>query len=180
VRFVVALTALAAVMAAAGCGGQSSAEVSFRTKADEACRSAARDVLALPASSQHKLAAGLGLLQENATRLARIHPPARDARTFHDLIARLHGAAAASKANDARIYALDHRFEREMKSFGRRVRSGGKFPHVDTHLVERINALARTPLNEIRLAGQDARALKLKDCAFSVTNRVSTRLSLSG
>ena len=176
VRFVVVLAVLAAVaVVVAGCGGQSSAEASFRTKANDACRSVARDIVAMPASSQHKLATGLGFLQESATRLARVHAPARDARTFHDLIARLHGAAAFSKAHSAQIYALDHRYEREMKRFG----SPGtdKIPHVNLHLVERINALAGTPLRDIDLAGKDARALRLDACAFGVSSKVTTRLS---
>ncbi|HKD94243.1 MAG TPA: hypothetical protein VKB43_05990 [Gaiellaceae bacterium] len=174
----VALTALVAlVIAASGCGGQSSSEVSFRTKANQACRSVARHVFGLPASEQRKPAAGLGLLQESATRLARIHAPAHDARTFDDLITRLHGAAASLKVNTPRVYALDHKFEREMKSFG----SPGtnKIPHVNTHLLKRINALARRPLRNIRLAGNDARALKLSACAFGVSSRVSTQLSKS-
>lgn len=173
-RVVVTLAALAAVaVVAAGCGGQSSAEVSFRTKANQACRSVARDVLALPPRSQHKLAIGLGLLQESATRLARVHPPARDASTFRDLIARLHGAAVSSKANSAEVYALDQRFEREMKSFGSRILRGDKVPHSIPHLVERINAMARTPLRDITLAGKDARALDLGACAFKTTDKVT-------
>jgi len=161
----------AAGIVAAGCGGQGSAEASFRTKANDACRSVARDALDLPASETHKLAAGLVLFQESATRLARVHAPGRDARTFHDLITRLRGAAVYSKANAPRIYALDHRFEREMKRFG----SPGtnKIPHVNIHLVKRINALARVPLRDIRLAGSDARSLKLTACAFGVRNSVS-------
>jgi hypothetical protein len=172
VRSVAALTALAALtIVAAGCGGQSSAEAGFRTKANQACRSAARDALGLPASSKRKLATGLELLQETSTRLARVHAPGRDSRAFRDLIARLHGAATASKANDPEIYALDHRFEREMKSFG----SPGtnRIPHVNVHLLKRINALARPPLRDIRLAGQDARALKLSACTVGVHSSVS-------
>jgi hypothetical protein len=172
VRFVLVLAVLGAVaVVAAGCGGQGSTEASFRTKANDACRGVARDVLTLPASSQHKLGAGVGLLQESATRLARIHAPARDARTFRDLISRLHGAAASSRAHSEQIYALDHRFAREMKSFG----SPGtnKIPHVNMHLVERINALSRGPLRDIRLAGRDARALKLSACGFGVGTTVT-------
>jgi hypothetical protein len=172
-RLVVVLSALTTVVVAAGCGGQGSAEADFRTKANDACRSVARDALNLPAGERHKLAAGLGLFQESATRLARVHAPARDARTFRDLITRLHRAAVSSKANAPRIYALDHRFERELKSVGRHIGRAIKFPHVNMHLVERINALARGPLRDIRLAGNDARALKLSACTFGVSSSVS-------
>jgi hypothetical protein len=127
----------------------------------------------VPASERHKLAAGLELFQQSATQLARVHPPGRDARTFHDLVARLRGAAASSRANSAEIYALDHRFASEMKNFASHFRPGEKPPHGYMQLVQRIDALARTPLRDTRLAGKDARALKLSACAFGVSSSVS-------
>jgi hypothetical protein len=180
VRAIAGLAVVAAVVVvAAGCGGESSAEASFRTNANQTCRSVARDVVAMPARERHELAAGLELFHESATRLAHVHAPARDARIFHDLVARLRDAAASSRAHSAEIYALDHRFAREMKNFGSRFRPGTKPPHVNMHLVERIDSLARTPLRDIRRAGKDARALKLSACAFGVSSRVSTQLTNS-
>lgn len=174
-RLVVALAALAAVvLVVAGCGGQGSAETAFRTKASQACREVDLHAKHVTGDSRRSVNEGLGILEDMADRLARVRPPAHDAHSYRDLIARVKDSTTFTKAHEAQEYSLLHRFGSEMKSFGRHLRSGDKAPpHFDKHLVERIDSLARRPLNDLRRAGNDARTLKLSACTFGVSSSVT-------
>ena len=96
------VSALAVVVLTAGCGGQSSSEASFRTKANAACRNAAFDIKHVTGDSEQSVNKGLEFFRDTATRLARVQPPPRDAHTYHDLVARLKGDASFGRRTTPR------------------------------------------------------------------------------
>jgi hypothetical protein len=183
VRPAVVLAALAVVaLGAAGCGGSGASEAAFRTKVDSACRYVARHAKRVHGDSRRSVDQGIVLLEAMADRLGRLRPPAHDKATYRDLVARLHDAAAYTKAHEAQLYGLDHTLESKLKSEVRYFQANGKAPRHATfqRLFSRIRTLERRPVKDLRRAGRDARTLRLSACKVSSSGRSSQVSGTSG
>jgi hypothetical protein len=156
-RSLLVLSACAAVLLAAGCGGGSNrlSESAFRSKANGICKELSRQEKA-DASSVEKAAVDRNISRLDAAvhKLEGLRPPAGDAQRYQDFLTSFKKSEAFLKAKEPRVIAL-----------GSRVQSGAATP---SELLA-YQHFVRPFVRHIQAAAAAAKDLGLADCANGLT-----------
>jgi hypothetical protein len=149
----------------AGCGSSGLSETAFRAKANSICRDLNRRANADGLPTSKNLQRRIADIERGIAELARLKPPARDKALYSDFLTRLRRLLVFAKDTGPQLLALSQQLERALP---KRVSPAGarRFKR----LARLIASLEKPAQKDARLAGVDARALRLPQCAIGASS----------
>lgn len=148
----------------AGCRSSALSETAFRTKANSICRDLNRRANADGVPTSSSLQRRIADIENGIAKLARLKPPARDRATYADFLTRLRRLLVFAKDTGPQLLALSQQLERAMPK-----RASGSGAREFKRLARLISSLEKPAQRDARLAGVDAHALHLPQCAIGAS-----------
>lgn len=156
-------------VACAACGAARPSESAFRAKANSICHDLTRKTQLQGSATASGLQATLTNIRTGIGALSKLKPPPRDAATYADFLARLRRLLAFARDVGPRLLSLtqqlEHAMSKRVSTYGARRRTALRFKR----LARLIRSLEQPIQRDARLAGRDARALHLPQCAIGAS-----------
>jgi len=158
-RSILVLFCLGAVLLPTACdgsgGGQRLSEAAFRTRADHICSELNRkEQPDLATNSKAAIDRNLGRIDSALSQLKSLQPPTRDKARYQHLLTSFQRSVAFVRAHESTLIHLTDQL---------------RIHPSDPHLTGQYQSLVQPFVQEVRLAGADANALKLNSCANGFT-----------
>jgi hypothetical protein len=155
-------------LASCACGASHVSEAAFRAKANAICRTLNRRVSSLGPATTRSFERRLANIDLGIGELSRLKPPRQDRATYADFLSRLRRLLAFAKDTGPQLLALSRQLERAMP---KRVSIYGAARRTRQfkRLARLIAALEKPAQEDAHLAGVDARALHLPQCAVGAS-----------